>query len=675
MDNTIIIPIITPELQDSNYGEKINEQFDNINRNFESLASLPFIKGEKGEGIKVFNVELDQSKNQPLEPLIYDGKVPMTPAYICSKILEYSALGVINDNLQEVGGISRGDFLNGSHITLLYYTENGKNILSSIHPYVFKDARFYNISNENPDGYVDAIDTSCIVCYQEKSRDEEESRDGWTILSNIPKLYYDKKLKTFCWKLNGSETGIIATGPKGESGARGNLRLVTISIENGDENDNRTTYPIKNVAVTRIDKEGKCVVEFVEYADLKSTGEVKFSDGDAVVVFADPSSPGYADKGHYWIALITSITGTEYVTIPKDLSVQGYDARNGLIQSMKSIGSPEAGSVGLNGLFIPVSTSSTESHIFYSKDGELRMSVVEDGVSTDGLIESNDGKLYINYDIEARSIKSPEIITSTLKANDIQASALHLIGNPNNEREEDLTFQILKDMKDTLSSYKSRLEFETSSGIITLTANPSFTGPQGGNLHYIVDPFSDIQPSNKSGSPNDYEVFQNNHIEWFDKNSDTPIAAMSLYDVNEGLKRIYFIGDRAINNVKLVIWTGSSGVVSNLKLDTYKIPNARDIENHLKGYYNNNKVPVGATISIDIVGSLDQATTYYLYKNDSNLKWIWNDRVNGKGVEDLEPKQVGENRNMGETVTLVYTKNNSSTDSDPCYNVRTITRW
>ena len=418
MDNSIIVPIVAPELHDSNYGEKINEQFDNINRNFESLSSLPFLRGEKGDSIKLLNVKLDIENTDPLEVNILDGRVEMTPSYICSKILEYSALGV-NDNLQ-VGGVSRGDLLNDSYITLLYYTENGKNILSSIHPYVFKDARFYNISNENLDDYVDVLDTSCIVCYQ------EESGDGWTILSNIPKLYYDKKLKTFCWKLNGSETGILATGPKGEPGTRGNLRLVTISVEN----DDKTTYPIENVAVTEIVNDIS-VIKFEKYTELKSRGEVEFSEGDAVVVFADPSSPGYADKGHYWIALITTINGTEYVTISNDLSVQGYDAQNGFIQSMKSIGSPEAGSVGLNGLFIPVSTSSTESHIFYSKDGELRMSVVKDGVSTDGLIESNDGKLYINYDIESRSFKSPEIVTSTLKVHPInnEEDSLVISGN------------------------------------------------------------------------------------------------------------------------------------------------------------------------------------------------------------------------------------------------------
>lgn len=662
--NTQLIPIVAPGLSDPDYGRAIDAQFENINHNFNRIVSVPFLQGKEGSSLYSIDIVLSEA-NEYIGLVWRDTEEEITYKDLYLALYK-SILGEQKNGLDVINGISWSDNLPGSTITLLYVIEDDKKKLVSSLMYNFKDARFTNIKPDSDtefDSYIDQIDMSCIITFQ--------SGEGFIKNTNIPRLYYDKTIQSFCWYLNGYKTGVIASGPQGMPGSQGNLRVVTVNEKDKLEGTNQ--YLIDNVLIY-VQENGVWRAKFKPYIDLKESGEVIFSDGDVVIVFlieVGQEINQNNEKNQYWITNVRTDSYGDYVDLQDYLSVSGLQNITGFLQSMQMIGTDVGKSIGLNGLFIPINPGAPKeelnAHLLSRTDDGLDLNPTGKLLTDSPISLGQNYILQLNYDVRAKNIE-----TSTVKAKDVQVSTLHLIDDSDNEHEEDLTFQILKDMKDVLSSYKSQLEFETSSRIITLIAQPM--NLQGEVLHYMVDPFSNNQPSSKE-SPFNYQVFQNNHIEWFDKDSNTPVAAMSLYDVNEGLKRIYFIGDRAINNVKLIIWYGSGGTLSTLKLDTYKIPNAEDIENHLKEYYNNNKVPVGATISIDVVGPLDTVTDYYLYKNDSKLKWIWNNRENGENVADLERKQVGECRNMGGTVTLVYTKNNSSTDSVPCYNVRTIARW
>ena len=78
---SILKTIEAPNLTESNYGENIQQQFENIDSNFQKLGNRDFIKGEKGAdlgleqialfnngltltelGAAVFNVLLDTDK-------------------------------------------------------------------------------------------------------------------------------------------------------------------------------------------------------------------------------------------------------------------------------------------------------------------------------------------------------------------------------------------------------------------------------------------------------------------------------------------------------------------------------------------------------------------------------------------------------------------------------------
>ena len=57
---SILKTIEAPNLTESNYGENIQQQFENIDSNFQKLGNRDFVKGEKGadlglEQIALFN--------------------------------------------------------------------------------------------------------------------------------------------------------------------------------------------------------------------------------------------------------------------------------------------------------------------------------------------------------------------------------------------------------------------------------------------------------------------------------------------------------------------------------------------------------------------------------------------------------------------------------------------
>ena len=48
--------IVAPSLNQSNYAENLSGTFDNIDKNFATLANYDFIKGESGKSIRIEEV-------------------------------------------------------------------------------------------------------------------------------------------------------------------------------------------------------------------------------------------------------------------------------------------------------------------------------------------------------------------------------------------------------------------------------------------------------------------------------------------------------------------------------------------------------------------------------------------------------------------------------------------
>ena len=82
---------------------------------------------------------------------------------------------------------------------------------------IYIDPRLSSVSSYT--GEKDFNDTSCML--------EIAAKDsGYTIKANylMPRLYWNKNVKAFCWNINGKQTSISAQGINGKDGADGNLK-------------------------------------------------------------------------------------------------------------------------------------------------------------------------------------------------------------------------------------------------------------------------------------------------------------------------------------------------------------------------------------------------------------------------------------------------------------------
>lgn len=208
MDNNIITPLQVPNLSltDVGYGQQLNDLVDNINNNFQRIIESDFLRGPAGEsfGLTVVPVTADSDNNgteyaddifaaviEGLDENVYEG-------------LDASSVYGKSDN--------------PNNISLIYKIIDDKNELISSLPFVYIDPRFSDLNNPNID-FENIEDCSCIV----------QVVDGkFKAIKTFPTLYYDGNLEQFCWKLNGVNTGLIARGPKGDTGNNGHIYIMEV---------------------------------------------------------------------------------------------------------------------------------------------------------------------------------------------------------------------------------------------------------------------------------------------------------------------------------------------------------------------------------------------------------------------------------------------------------------
>ena len=213
-------PITDINFTESTIGQQINDNFQNIQNNFNSIGTDSFLKGDKGDNVCVLEVVFDSDS--------YSNKYTINGTeYTINRLKEaiYSAIkGNSSDSeLQPVNGDTWDGNLTGGKIYLLYDSKTGSegsmtyHIISSI-PYTHIDKRFQNIrSDSNFSNFDGKLDTSGIVYVDE---------DGIKFNQPFPTLYYNdidipgsnQGQSGFYWKINGEITGIRADGPAGKDG-------------------------------------------------------------------------------------------------------------------------------------------------------------------------------------------------------------------------------------------------------------------------------------------------------------------------------------------------------------------------------------------------------------------------------------------------------------------------
>lgn len=210
------------------FGNGLNERLGQIDDNFQSIITSEYLKGDSGTsfGYATFSRKLVKDgngniiygeNNQPkydiVEPsgIYYKNSVEFDADYVLQNII--SAIDAKPEVQNEMEYTLEFEF------TFIYEIINGKKNAKSSLPFVYYDPSIYGISQDLEHG-----DYSCIVIF-----------DGeFKKLNAFPTIYYDNEDDKFYWKINGIETKLTATGPKGERGLAGAFNIVFVRKDEGE---------------------------------------------------------------------------------------------------------------------------------------------------------------------------------------------------------------------------------------------------------------------------------------------------------------------------------------------------------------------------------------------------------------------------------------------------------
>lgn len=211
--NSLTTEITAPSLSSTQYGQDVSNRFKTIDQNFDKIIESEFLRGKKGDDIKIIEVDLKDLSNEfrsQIESVISEGEQHDPSIDSDGKTINWY------DSFSEDAY---------SKIYLIYQTseDNGDILISSL-PYTFIDARFSKLNVDFD--YSDLIDLSCTVYYQ---------NENFVKVQNFPTLYFDDNIKQFCWMINNQKTGLIARGPQGSTGGNGSILLARFAEKIDEE--------------------------------------------------------------------------------------------------------------------------------------------------------------------------------------------------------------------------------------------------------------------------------------------------------------------------------------------------------------------------------------------------------------------------------------------------------
>jgi hypothetical protein len=247
------------------FGNGLNERLEQIDDNFQSIITSEYLKGDSGTSFGYATFSNEDGFTNPTD-IFVDNTSPNS--------ISLTDLYVVLCNV-----IGRDVDLGKFEFTFIYEIINGKKIAKSSLPFVYYDPSIYGISQDLEQG-----DRSCVVIYD---------NGKFKKLNAFPTIYYNKEDDKFYWKINGIETKLTATGPKGERGLAGGFNIVTVGT-NYTENNNIKEYtiekflyqdPVNNtyrfVDISEVDEEDQQIAEKVLIQDspcivLQNTSSEQF---------------------------------------------------------------------------------------------------------------------------------------------------------------------------------------------------------------------------------------------------------------------------------------------------------------------------------------------------------------------------------------------------------------
>lgn len=225
----VIKKITAPGLNVSNYGKNIQEQFNNIDDNFQALSNADYVRGAKGEGLDLIYVSIDNNgtftfkeDKEFLEDGVLDGE--------SGKVLKNSIINAFKNY------VTGDTWYYGSSYTFYVEENDGSYKVHNIYPIIYLHQDHINLEDDKNE-YLEF----------------EYSDSGVLRLVNIkkfPSLYYDTAKNRYCWYVNGKKSGIIAQGEPGTDGAPGpgmDFEVAWVDTDAWDKDGAGTFHRLKRV--------------------------------------------------------------------------------------------------------------------------------------------------------------------------------------------------------------------------------------------------------------------------------------------------------------------------------------------------------------------------------------------------------------------------------------------
>lgn len=221
---------------DASFKQSLNDAFGSVNRNFQKVLSLPFLKGDPGNDIVEQTIRFDQSApNNTVSRKLFEAVCKAIYGPNATAPNDSSKGGAINSVNSWKQWISDPESRDVSFYIHRQTDESGdKYLYVSRELYMFTDSRVNELSDLLPVSVLTSFeDLSCamiITCSapsdpQTGLPKEDEAVFTAKVFNVVPTLYYDNNSKYWCWKINGTRTGVIAQGVKGDDGASINVYI------------------------------------------------------------------------------------------------------------------------------------------------------------------------------------------------------------------------------------------------------------------------------------------------------------------------------------------------------------------------------------------------------------------------------------------------------------------
>lgn len=255
--STLLTKITAPQLTRSDYAKGIEETMENIQSNFNKLASLPFLQGADGADFEMVQKDLFV-KDKDGEYIGDDGNSSITPSKHSTlsnygKGVVYGILHLDGTSEREIEfntELKKRTNLSGIYALIESYPDvarkyaavSGVQVCDTMLKnnyltcYVTKDDSGEEMENfvaqyyYHIDKRTSVVDTkSNVVVFEDASTflaydngtSHTTGEEVFIRLNLVPSIYLNSATGKWCWKINGYETGVPANGIKGENGDAG----------------------------------------------------------------------------------------------------------------------------------------------------------------------------------------------------------------------------------------------------------------------------------------------------------------------------------------------------------------------------------------------------------------------------------------------------------------------